>query len=245
MKSTRRFLLILGALFVGGLLAAAGLWYVAIGDTSAAFAALVETPTPAPTATPKPKKEMRNNARAIRAQRQATKAAIKQLRQSQKRMIRPRALGTIAALNGNELSVQPLPRDPRNFTLDAITKIIVVGKPNAAASDIHTGDKILVLDDTGDPNRAPRAILVTPADYARDNIVAGKIIAASPTALELRSRGAPLHVTVNDATQIFGDGLQSLTTNDLQIMRRIIVIGTKNAEGTLEAQVIFMPPENE
>ncbi len=201
------------------------------------------------------------NGRAVQAQRKQNKVEEKTQRKENKAQEKAQrkedmqkskhgallpqlgVFGTVITINGTELTVQPEPIAPRELTLDANTKIIVVGKPDATASDIQTGDKILVLGGAQNQKRGARAILVAPANYSRENVVVGKIASADATQIVLKTRAGDLKVSIGDATQIFGEGLQTLTAADLVTERAVVVIGVKNADGIMEAHVVFMPPQ--
>src|SRR3954470_8733828 len=118
MLSGVRFSLVLIGLFVGGIAAAIGAWYVSSGDTSSPLAALVDqTPTPKiqPTVTTK------------QAERKAAKQQQKQAGQGQPGADARGAFGVITALNGSTLTVKDATGTERTFTFTAKTQLIVVG----------------------------------------------------------------------------------------------------------------------
>lgn len=193
------------------------------------------------------------NGKELKVERKAAKVANKAQRKAQKQQNKGQgktflkglsakgAFGTVSSISGTSLTVQPA-QTTRDFTLGADTKIIVVGKPNATASDIQQGNKILVLGSLPGQKSNPRAVLVAPADYSVNNVAAGKIMSTGTNQLGLKTRLGALQVTFDNTTQIFGDGLQTMTAADLQTGRGVIVIGVRNGDGTMTAQVVFMPP---
>jgi hypothetical protein len=237
MGNSARFGLILLGVFGVGIACAVGLWYVSSGDTTSVLAAMVEqTPTPAVLPTLPPGEAERREIHSPGS------GQVPLLRGRGVRRLPPRfgTFGTVLSVTGNEVSVRPqIPA--RDFTLDVDTKIIVAGKPDATTDDIQPGDKILVLGGLN-RQRAPRAILAAPASYSYGNVALGRITSLNGEQIVLFTRSGELRVNLDESAQIFGNGLQALTAGDLHPGRALIVIGTRNEDGTMQGQVIFVPP---
>lgn len=236
MGNSARFGLTMIGLFVGGIACALALWYVSSGDTTSVLAAMVEqTPTPARASTPTPPVPRK----AVYPPRPGQRGPLWGLR-ARGLPFRLGSLGTVRAMNGNELSIQP--RTPaRDFTLDAGTRIIVAGKPGATKDNIQPGDQVLVMGGLNQ-NRAPRAILAVPPSYTIENVAVGRIASVDGPRVVLLTRSGEVQVTLEDAAQLFGDGLRTMTVGDLRVGRAVVVIGTRKSDGTMAGQVVFMPP---
>ncbi|MBI4670087.1 MAG: hypothetical protein HY741_00240 [Chloroflexi bacterium] len=149
------------------------------------------------------------------------------------------AFGTVTTTDGTKLEIQPAPPPARTLTLDANTKIIVVGKPNATAGDIQAGDKILALGVKAQ-NRTggtPRAVLVAPAAYTRANVRLGRVISVQADQLTLKTPNEQLTLALNAETQIFDQNLNPLASDALE-NQGVLVIG-RVANGVMQAQVIL------
>lgn len=146
------------------------------------------------------------------------------------------ALGTVTTVHDSKLEVQPAPPPARTLTLDANTKIIVVGKPNASAQDIRPGDKIIALG-ANTRNNTPRVVIAAPADYTRENVRLGRVVAAQENQITIDTPGGQLTVTVNAGTQIFDRHLNALGFDALK-KQGVLVIG-QSVNNAMQAQVIL------
>lgn len=150
------------------------------------------------------------------------------------------AFGTVMAIDDTTLQLQPAPLDPQTLALDADTKIIVAGKPDATRADIQTGSKILALGaplDTGKP-RTPRALIVLPSDYTRANFVLGKVQSAQSNQLVMRTLRGQITVNLDAGVQVLDRTLQPQPVSDWQ-SRNLLVIGPASGD-TIQAQIIFV-----
>jgi hypothetical protein len=139
-------------------------------------------------------------------------------------------LGVVTAITENELTLQ---RAPRTLSLGIGTKIIVVGKPNAQAQDLHAGDKIIAL---GGRNH-PQLVIAAPAEYTRDNLAIGRITGVSPNQASLQTARGKITIVPNINAQILNTDLQPLAF-DLLENSSALVLGTRT-NGVLHAQLIL------
>ncbi len=116
-------------------------------------------------------------------------------------------------------------------------KIIVPGKNSANISDIQNGDRVLVQGaPAGDKAVTANLIVVVPDN--RDNIFGGVIASITGNTLVVFTRdGQQLKVDAASAV-IFERGNADAAMSDLKIGRPVGVIGSKNADGSVTAQLV-------
>lgn len=116
-------------------------------------------------------------------------------------------------------------------------KVIVPGRTTASMSDIQNGARVAVQ---GKPagGQSIDATLIVVVPQNRDNMFAGVIAAINGNTLTLFTRaGQQLTVDVSGAV-IFERGSAASTIADLKAGRPITVIGIKNADGSVTAQLV-------
>lgn len=116
-------------------------------------------------------------------------------------------------------------------------KIIVPGKNSANISDIQNGDRVLVQGaPAGDKAVSANLIVVVPDN--RDNIFGGVIASITGNTLVVFTRdGQQLKVDAASAV-IFERGNADAAMSDLKIGRPVGIIGSKNADGSVTAQLV-------
>ncbi len=123
------------------------------------------------------------------------------------------------------------------ITVGATTKIVIAGKPGASSADIKAGDKVVVHGQpagTGVINAD--LIVVRPA--SRDNIAGGVLASVSGKSLVIFTRdGRQLKVDAASAL-VYEHGNAAASLADLRVGRPVGVLGVKNADGTMTAQLI-------
>lgn len=152
--------------------------------------------------------------------------------------------GTVSAVENGEITFQPEP-PARTFATGAESKVIVVGKPNAGASDIQPGDKVIVVGvrpRQGSAKPQPRLVVAAPPHYSRENVALGRVQTTGADQFVLKTRVGELTVTLNDQTQLYTRTLESLSSADVQPGMVVLVIGEKDADGTMLAQLVLAGP---
>ncbi len=116
-------------------------------------------------------------------------------------------------------------------------KIVVPGKSGATIGDVQNGDRVIVQGNpTGDKTVTANLIVVVPDN--RDNIFGGIIAAINGNSLVVFTRdGQQLKVDASSAV-IFEKGNANATVSDLGVGRPVAVIGIKNADDSVTAQLV-------
>lgn len=116
-------------------------------------------------------------------------------------------------------------------------KVIVPGKTSATLSDVQNGDRVAVQGaPTGDQSLNATLIVVIPEN--RDNVFGGVIASVNGNTLVLFTpSGEQLTVDATNAV-LFQRGDTAPTLADLKVGRAIGVIGVKNSDGSVSAQLI-------
>jgi len=129
------------------------------------------------------------------------------------------------------------PRSEEGKVNVAGAKVIVPGKATAGMNDIQNGARVAVQGKpTGD--KAVDATLIVVAPQNRDNVFAGLIAAINGNTITLFTReGEQVKVDASNAV-IFERGDSASTMADLKVGRGVAVIGIKNSEGSVTAQLI-------
>ena len=141
--------------------------------------------------------------------------------------------------SGFTLNVQRAQRTS-TITVSATTKIVIAGKTGATMADIKAGDKVVAhgqLAGAGVINAD--LIVVRPA--SRDNVAGGVLASVSGKTLVIFTRdGRQLKVDAASAL-VYKHGATAASLADLHVGRPVGVLGVKNADGTMTAQLIGQP----
>lgn len=151
--------------------------------------------------------------------------------------------GTVEAVNASTITIKSERGETVNVTAETGTRIIAVGVGNAGISDVKVGDKVLVLgvrrNITGQASVAPRVIVTVPSNYGRENITAGVIQSINGSSMTLRTRGGVKTVSVGAGAQFFGPLAAKITSADLKQGMPMVVIGETDANGGIDAELVF------
>lgn len=123
------------------------------------------------------------------------------------------------------------------ITVGAATKVVIAGKTGATAADIKAGDKVVVH---GQPagNGVINADLIVVRPASRDNVAGGVLASVSGTTLVVFTRdGRQLKVDAASAL-VYEHGDAAASLADLRVGRPIGVLGVRNADGAMTAQLI-------
>ena len=234
MSKWQKISIVLGGLLAVSCLAMAGvgvLWFVNAGGSSvlAAMTGQTSTPTAPPT--------------TVSPTSAPTTAATAAPQTQSGNGLRAQAAGTfgvVSAVNGSQITLAGARGASRTVTIGAQTRVIIAGQPNATASDIKAGDRLLVIGQRNGTNGLqPRAVIDAPAGYNQTNIRTGQIQSVSGTTLMLTTAQGPVTVEIDGNTRIFAQTLQPIQATALATGNGVIVIGQPNGDGTLSAQLII------
>ncbi len=142
--------------------------------------------------------------------------------------------GTLTANSSNTLTVQ------KQLTgIDANTKIIVVGKPNASVDDIQIGNRILAwqVRSTSYAARASRILIAAPGDYTRENVHPGRVTTAHTNQITLASLRGDITANITNETQIPDTNMNAIPATELQ-GKNILLIGKPDGNH-FQAQIIL------
>ncbi len=221
MNKWQKISIVLAGLLVLSCIALAGLgvWTVTSGPGAAALAGLTGR-TPTPTAAPNPAGAALPSAAA--------------------RGVLAGLFGTVSNVNGSTLSVVNAQGKTQSITIGSNTRLIVTGVANPTAADIKPGDKLLVIGPRqGADSLTPRAVIVAPASYTRDNIKAGKIQSVSAQMLTVvTGTNATVTVGTDANTQILGPTLQPIAAAQA-VNANALIIGQPGSNGQFLAQLIL------
>lgn len=145
--------------------------------------------------------------------------------------------GIVRASDASGIAIRT-PKGNTKMRVDSATIIVIPGKTNAKATDIQTGDRVLVKAD--DPKSIVSMVLVLPRDYTMDNLVLGAVQSSANGSLTVRTRGgsADQISTTTSTVVIKSDSGKPVlgTVSDLKAGNAIAVIG----ENKETAQVIVI-----
>ncbi len=123
------------------------------------------------------------------------------------------------------------------ISVGATTKIVIAGKTGATMADIKAGDKVVAHGQaSGAGVINVDLIVVRPA--SRDNVAGGLLASVSGKTLVVFTRdGRQLKIDAASAL-VYEHGNAAASLADLRVGRPIGVLGVKNADGTMTAQLI-------
>jgi hypothetical protein len=142
------------------------------------------------------------------------------------------------ASNRNGSTFTLTPRRGDGGTVDASNATIIVpGQTNATLAAIQDGDRVIVRGEpTGSQSVTANLVVVVP--NTRDNIAGGVIASISGNTLVVFTpAGQQLKVDVSKAV-IVEPRNETATLTDLQVGKPSVIIGFKNADGSMTAQLV-------
>jgi hypothetical protein len=124
----------------------------------------------------------------------------------------------------------------------ANVKIMVPSKASAALSDLQNGDRVAVQGKpSSDPSNSSGSIdatLILAISNNHDNVFGGIIASINGSKLVLFTRDGQQLTVDATSTVIFERGVTNASLADLKVGRAVGVIGTKNSDGSVMAQLV-------
>lgn len=144
--------------------------------------------------------------------------------------------GTVSNVSASGFTLTG-PRGNSSTVNAAGAKVIVPGKTTATLSDVQNGARVAVQGKpAGEASVDATLIVVVPQN--RDNVFAGVIAAINGNTITLFTRdGQQLKIDASSAA-IFERGENAVTLADLKAGRAVAVIGVKNSDGNVSAQLV-------
>ncbi|MGB8645695.1 MAG: hypothetical protein WCF84_10685 [Anaerolineae bacterium] len=148
--------------------------------------------------------------------------------------------GTVASVNGAEVTIANAQGKTQTITIGRSTRLVVTGVTTPTPADIQPGDKLLVFGvKKSAASLEPRAVIVAPASYTRDNIKGGQVQSVSGQTLTVRTAAnTTLTVTIDASTQILGPLLQPVALDQV-VDANALMIGQPGSNGVFTAQLII------
>lgn len=144
--------------------------------------------------------------------------------------------GVVRASDASGLAIRT-PKGNTTVRVDSATIIVIPGKTNPQATDIQTGDRVLMKAD--DSNSIASLVMVLPRGYTMDNLVLGAAQSSANGSLTVRTRSGSEQISTTASTVVVKNnaGQPALgTVSDLKPGNVIAVIG----ESKDTAQVIVI-----
>ncbi len=230
MNKWQKISIVLGVLLLLSCFTLAGVgafWFVSAGGSNVLAAMTGQSPTATPTPSPTmPSAGTLPNQSGGASGNPANRAAG--------------SFGTVQSINGSQITVGMSNGNTRTITLGPQSQVIVAGMPNATASNIEVGDKLLVIGLAQGQSMAARAVIDAPSTYTASNLRIGQVQAVSGQTLTVAARQRTVDVVANSSTQIYGQGLQTLQLASLPIGQSVIIIGEPNSVTGFQAQLIIV-----
>lgn len=194
----------------------------------------IALPASAPTSAPAPTEAAPALTATSKAQQQPGNAPNANIQAALKNL--GLTAGIVRASDASGIAIRT-PKGNAKVRVDSATIIVIPGKTNAKATDIQTGDRVLVKAD--DPKSIASLVMVLPRDYTMDNLVLGAVQSSANGSLTVRTRSGSDQIGTTASTVIVKNnaGQPALgTVSDLKPGNVIAVIG----ESKDTAQVIVI-----
>jgi RNase P/RNase MRP subunit p29 len=150
---------------------------------------------------------------------------------------RARAYGAIEAVDGGTLTVST-PAGPVDFVTDANT-LFFADRERVALADFAVGDVVGAVGWWEESGDVFHAFAVSKSAEERLFPVAGTLVGIDGDILTIETKGGRLiTVHVDGETEYRIRGVENPDLDDLELEMRVIVRGTLNPDGSLQAQVI-------
>ena len=144
--------------------------------------------------------------------------------------------GVVRASDESGIAIRT-PKGNATVRVDSATIIVIPGKTDAKATDIQTGDRVLVKAD--DSKSIASMVMVLPRDYTMDNLVLGAVQSSANGSLTVRTRSGSDQIRTTASTIVVKSnaGQPALgTVSDLKPGNVIAVVG----ESKDTAQIIVI-----
>jgi Domain of unknown function (DUF5666) len=145
--------------------------------------------------------------------------------------------GDVSDISASGFKLTGPRKNSGSVTVTAATKIVVAGKSGATLADIQNGDKVAVQGEpTGNQNITAALIVARPD--SPDAVAGGVLASINGSSLVIFSgNGEQLTVDASQAL-VFERGSAGGKLSDLRIGGPVAVLGIRNSDGTMTAQLI-------